>query len=338
MLKLFSKYWWLWRILTGFLISIFLLKLFYSDIDFSLLRNYSLRKNIASLTLAAVLGIVGFMFQAIKWSYFFQLNMPFKKRFYTFFSSVIIGHVLNTFLPFKAGEIAKPLHLSKTLSLNKIYVFSTCIADRFFDIFILFVIAAAFGLSNKLLLRIQQFLSFLTSFKLAVSIIILLVVILLLILFYKRKLYTLKVNATAQFLQLLKNLKKLPITSIGLIFLFTTFFWNSTIFANYFILQSTNLPVALSTYTVAVYMTFFSVFAYIVPSAPASLGTLNTAIILSLQYRANEISLNINNAVYQQILLCSILQYIISIVPDIAAAIWLLATSKDIKSYRNDTE
>lgn len=338
MLKQFSNYWWLWRVLAGVSVSFFLLQFLYTGIDFSVLKNYSLRENSHTLLLAAFLGLVGFAFQAIKWSYFFNLNISYSKRFNVFFNSVIIGHVLNTFLPFKAGEIAKPLHLSKTLSLNKVYVFSTCVADRTFDISILFILALVYGLKGKLLLHIHQFINFIVAFKLILLALVSLITIILLLLFFKRQFESLRRKITQHFLQLKENFKALTFSTISLIILFTILFWASTIFSNRFILLSSNLPESLTTWTVAVYMTVFAVFAYLIPSAPASLGTLNMAIVLALQYRANEISLNISDAIYQQILLCSILQYVISIVPDIVAMLWLLATSKDIKMYRNDAE
>jgi hypothetical protein len=117
---------------------------------------------------------------------------------------------------------------------------------------------------------------------------------------------------------------KMSIITFLIIVLHTILLWFVIIIANYVLLFATNLNEDLITINSAIYVTVLMSFAYAIPAAPSSIGTLNYSVILALQIAAREKQIDVTPQIQNEFIMVSSLFYLISITPDLISGFFLL--------------
>jgi glycosyltransferase 2 family protein len=116
-------------LLTGTLCFIW----FAQDIDWGLLWNEIKVIHLGWLCLAILILLIEFVIRAIRWKILLR-PMGKETRLIDLFSAQVIGACLNTILPLRFGEIAKPLVAAKRTGHTFIAVTATSIMERVYDL------------------------------------------------------------------------------------------------------------------------------------------------------------------------------------------------------------
>ncbi len=106
--------------------------------DLGTLQDELLRTNIFALCLGTALQLFAHFIRAWRWKY---LLKPFKEHtnLFTAFKAVMVGYALNNVIP-RAGEVGRPLIISKREKIPFAGALGTIVLERVFDIFIVGVL------------------------------------------------------------------------------------------------------------------------------------------------------------------------------------------------------
>ncbi|HLP51120.1 MAG TPA: lysylphosphatidylglycerol synthase transmembrane domain-containing protein, partial [Chitinophagales bacterium] len=276
-----------------------------------------------------LLAMLSFWLQAARWKYFF--SDADRTKIETFFPSVMAGHFFNTILPMRVGEIIKPYHLSSKYQIPFKPVVTTCIADKLIDI-------AAIG-AIAFIIFYQTILNTISiGFQATTLLYVLIAIVTAGIIYYFLKYAYTKDTADLKrylersvieyknALRILENIKDFQkITGIVLL---TVLLWILVVAGNFTLLYATGLPEKLITIDTAVYITVCTTFAYAIPSAPASLGTYNYAVVLALEQALLKNNIAANPEMQNTIVLASGIFYLVSILPDFIAGLFLVMAER----------
>jgi uncharacterized protein (TIRG00374 family) len=121
------------RVIIGLLIGTGCFAWFAKDIEWSLLWTEVSKINLGWLCIAILILILEFFIRAFRWQILLR-PMGREARFVDLFSAQVIGASLNTVLPLRAGEIAKPLVASRRTGHSFIAMTATSIMERVYDL------------------------------------------------------------------------------------------------------------------------------------------------------------------------------------------------------------
>jgi uncharacterized protein (TIRG00374 family) len=121
----------LWRILPGVLISLIVLGILFSLIDWETFVAALRQANYAFLLLALPIYIVSYLVRSRGWHILLKEEPPFKQVFLT----EQAGYLMNNVLPFRLGELGRAALLGMH-GLGFWRVFSTIVVERAFDLII----------------------------------------------------------------------------------------------------------------------------------------------------------------------------------------------------------
>lgn len=126
------------RYLVAIILSGGALYLAFRGQDLGTLQDELLQTNVFALCLGTTLQLLAHFVRAWRWKY---LLKPFKEHtnLYTAFKAVMVGYALNNVIP-RAGEVARPLIVSKREQIPFAGALGTIVLERVFDIFIVGVL------------------------------------------------------------------------------------------------------------------------------------------------------------------------------------------------------
>jgi len=96
--------------------------------------------NFAPLYPIPVLILFSFTIRAQRWRLLVEHKPPI--RYWTSFSALMIGYLLNNILPARAGDLARALELGKSEEISRTKVFATLVTERTADLAITLVFIA----------------------------------------------------------------------------------------------------------------------------------------------------------------------------------------------------
>ena len=140
-------------------------------------------ESISYLSLAILLLLFGHIVRAIRWALLFSPKMV-EKRI-DLLIALSFGYLINTIIPFRAGELFRVWYVSFKTKIKWDHVFATIIAERFSDLgaLILILISLLLFLKNELLINT------LIIFTLAFSLILFIAYLINTSLFFRKKIW-----------------------------------------------------------------------------------------------------------------------------------------------------
>ena len=121
------------RFTLGLLVGVIAIFWFGWELNLDELLEILQAVKIEWVALAAVILLAEFVIRALRWSVLLR-PMGFEIPLKLLFSAQVIGASLNTILPLRAGEVAKPLLVSQKSGHPFWAVTATAIMERVFDI------------------------------------------------------------------------------------------------------------------------------------------------------------------------------------------------------------
>jgi len=120
-------------IFIGFLISIVFLWLAFKNIPLKDIVSYFIDVNYYLIFLSVLVIILSFLLRAIRW----QIFLSKKEKILKVFHVMMTGFMLNCVVPGRAGEIARPVMISRNKDIAFTEALSTIAVERLFDLIIL---------------------------------------------------------------------------------------------------------------------------------------------------------------------------------------------------------
>ncbi len=296
-------------------ISFVFLDLTFHNIDFKLFfQSFKLIKLEIVLLIIPVLFLVLYI-RSFKWKYLFSHVKKLKVS--SLFKTVIVGFMVNSILPARAGELYRAYFLNKLEKISKSTILGTVVLERAFDGLVIGI-----GIVLIFLLNIIQNKIFYKVGILGLSIYLL--AIILLIIFYfnknlilniiKKMLFFIPDNLMKKLILMLekfyeglhvfKSFKKLIYFII-----FTFVLWLVIGFVNYLFLYSMDIfnifPMNFSPVFFVLLFVCVSAFGVSIPSGPGAIGPLQASIFFSF-YLINSEFVKINTVEYNIIATFSI--------------------------------
>ncbi len=309
---------------AGLLISALLLWLTLSKIQTGTPLLLPTLHQLPFILISILLSLFGFAIQAIRWSFFFEVSG--QSRLSKFLPSTLMGHFFNSILPFRMGEFIRPMHLAAKHKMNFLEVLPTCVADKFLDL--VFIGFFAGLLMYKSIVEELQHFTFITSAQNIVFACLTAFIVLALCIWFYSKIFTdapLLKTISTNIKNSLSALKPVRIKdSFGAIALLTVFLWLIILLGNYLLLYATGLPIQLISVKTGLYLTVFTTFAYAIPAAPSSIGTLNFAVVAALEYLLHLQHQVITPELQNTIIVASGIFYVASVLPDLISGAFLL--------------
>ncbi len=112
-------------------ISYIFLDLTFHNINLKLFFNAFKLINIKILLLIIFLSILIIYIRAFKWKYLLKHIKP--VSMISLFKTVIVGYMVNSILPARAGEVYRAFFLNKLEKISKSTIFATIVLERVFD-------------------------------------------------------------------------------------------------------------------------------------------------------------------------------------------------------------
>lgn len=316
----------------GHIISLVFLFLLFKN-----LNHYDLSKtfkniNLSFFLLAIGVNIFGYSVHAFRWRIFFKEN---HFKFSLYLKPVLIGQLMNTILPSKAGELIRPYYFSKLSSIKYVKILSTCIVERVFDGV---TTLSAFFLAIIFFQYKTNFDDFnLTLWASLVFYLSCLMIPLLLLKqrsFFQQLISRLPLNLSTfintffiEFLdgiELIKSKKKILFVGI-----MTIIYWIIGLITVLLLLKSSPLPESVQTLKVSILIMGALGLVLTLPSAPANIGVYNFTIYLILEIILTSQGILINQEIKNQLITSSIILHIGAIIPDILCGGITYLTMKD---------
>lgn len=121
------------KFLIGIAISIFLIVWLLGSLNLKEVFLALIKLNYQYLFLSLPIIFLHFLIRSYRWKYLIKNNNTYN---YTLgFDSIQLGNFVNYILPFRAGEIARPLLLSKKSKIPFTVGMASVVVERFFDLF-----------------------------------------------------------------------------------------------------------------------------------------------------------------------------------------------------------
>ncbi len=280
-LKIFIK------VLSGFLISYFFLYLVLRKINVKEVFYYIKNASIFWIIIFVFISVFIYFLKSVRFLY---LNLDIKekklKTIFVFMKNLLIGFMLNNFLPFRTGDIFRAVSLSKIYDTNKSHIIGATILERLFDIlsifsfFMLFFIITHVDIPNSLKIFNQIGL-------------VIVGIIFFVLLFFKK--YKVILFRKMNFFCKLKFFKKINFTFNAVLngfssldkktefikfYIFSLFIWFLEGISYFFIGRAVHLEISILKFIfVMTVVCFFSM----IPSGPFFLGTFEGGAILALE-------------------------------------------------------
>lgn len=303
------------KLIIGHLISFVFIYLLIDKIDLNKLEGFQNQIHWEYFFLAIFINVISYFVHALRWNRFF-LNQ--KVNFSNLIKTILIGHMFNTILPSKAGELMRPMYFHRITKIAYIDILSTCFIERVFDgllvLFFLLVSIYTFG-TNDYLVNATFFTMILYVGCLVFAILS----------YYLRKQIIKVINnqsnklfklASLAFQEFINGIKRInSIKNLLWIIFFTLLYWGLNILALWSILYTVNLPAELQTILCALFIAGSMGVALSLPSAPANIGVYHYAIyfIFTLIVESYENILVDSNL----FIIAAVLIHLGAIIPDI---------------------
>jgi uncharacterized protein (TIRG00374 family) len=179
------------RITSIIFITLLFLYLFFRGVDWEEVVFYLKGFNKKFLPFIIILIPFHYITRAWKWKYLFVSR---KKRikFWNLFSAYVIGFTATFLLPFRAGEIIRPVYLGQKERISRSFSFGTVVVERIFDLLTVLFLFGFFLLLRPFyrsyFLERQKALSSLLYFSIiSFMISIVLIILILLLYFFQEK-------------------------------------------------------------------------------------------------------------------------------------------------------
>jgi glycosyltransferase 2 family protein len=118
----------------GVLISLIALFWLSKQFNPAVLFDMLVKIKLEPLIIVVILVVISFSVRAERWRVLVKHSHPI--RYWSSFSALMIGYLLNNLLPARAGDIARAMELSKSEQLSRAKVFMTLITERAFDLLV----------------------------------------------------------------------------------------------------------------------------------------------------------------------------------------------------------
>ena len=272
-------------------ISCIFLDLTFHNIDFKLFINNFTLINIKMLIIIIFLLLFGFFLRAYKWRYLLDHIKPI--RVISLFKAVIVGYMMNSILPARAGEVYRAFFLNKLEKISKSSVFGTIVLERVFD-------GLSIGICIIYVLLINIIQEELVYRAGIIGIGVYIFAIIFIVIFYFKKDVVVKImkkvlfffpsqlmkkimeflNSFYEGLHIFRNLKRLIFFT-----LFTIIMWVLFLYTNYLFLESMGMfqiiNSAVSQINFTILMVVCIAIGVSIPSAPGAVGPFQFSIFMA---------------------------------------------------------
>lgn len=316
----------------GHIISLIFIFLLFKN-----LNDYRLDKVLQDLNwkyfiFGILINIFGYSVHAFRWRIFFEDH---KLKFSDILRPVILGQLMNTILPSKAGELIRPYYLAQTTKLNYLKVLSTCLVERIFDGL---TTLGAFFIAIYFFKYNNNFFSYKTALYSSLLFYLLCLCFPLILFKNNKKVESLILKIPSSFTPKILHLFKEFISGLSLIknirnifkvTLLTICYWLIGITTLYLFLLSSPLPTEVQTFKISVLIMGAIGLILTLPSAPANIGVYNFTIYILLESVLRYENILITQEIKNQLITSSIILHIGAIIPDILCGAVAYFTMKD---------
>ncbi|MFQ5560432.1 MAG: lysylphosphatidylglycerol synthase transmembrane domain-containing protein [Nitrospinota bacterium] len=276
---------------------------------------------------SVLLILLGHVAQTFRWSTLLE-NVQ-RLSFFDLFPSMMIGYLVNNLLPAKTGEVVKAYHLGRSKNISKISILATVFVEKVLD-----------GLTILLFLFIPLLLlkeggGKISSLSLAVgSLYIGGLFFLLALFFFKVKIngvcqrylneraFRLVSKGTESFskgLSIFESPKQVA-SAVGTSFLM----WTCTALSLWPVLWMFDFEVPFFT---PFFILSFICFGQTLPAAPAGIGIINFASVLSLEIIFKNKGVSVSETLYTQIAIFSLIVNAVMVIPEIVLGLYFALTT-----------
>jgi len=126
------------KVAAGFIAGLICLCLAFKGIDFVIVRKIFFSVKIYYLMLFLSILILTVVGRSLL--YFRFLSRKGKISLFSIFKGIMIGYMVNSFFPLRAGDIVKAYVIGKLNGVSKTYTFTITIIERLFDMFTLLLL------------------------------------------------------------------------------------------------------------------------------------------------------------------------------------------------------
>lgn len=304
------------KILIGHLISIFFIYLLIDKLNIEKLDGFYRDIHWEYFFLAMFINIISYFIHTLRWSLFFQTS---RVSLSNTTKTILIGHMFNTILPSKTGELIRPMFYHRLSKIPYVTVLTTCLIERIFDgltvLICLFASILYFGKD-----------SFVINSTLITSAVYFMAIIMCIISYFKYNFFLSLLSKLPQnkIIILIKNLFEdfigglRKINNFKILFniiFFTIMYWFLNVLALWAILFSIDLPEFIQSPMTAVFIAGIMGVALSLPSAPANIGVYHYAIYFIFTVIAENTPGGIGNS--ELFILAAILIHLGAIIPDL---------------------
>jgi uncharacterized protein (TIRG00374 family) len=304
------------KILIGHLISFFFIYILVRELNIDKLDGFYQDIHWEYFFLAMFINIISYFIHSLRWSQFFKDS---RVNLSNTVKTILIGHMFNTILPSKAGELIRPMFYHRLSQIPYVTVLTTCFIERIFDglTVLLCLFASILYFGND---------TFVINSTLITTAVYCLAIIACIISYFKydlvkkifsrlpqNKIITLISDLFEDFIGGLKKINNFKILS-NIIF-FTLLYWFLNIMALWAILYSLNLPDYIQNPMTAVFIAGIMGVALSLPSAPANIGVYHYAIYFIFTVIVQNTPGGLGNS--ELFVLAAILIHLGAIIPDL---------------------
>lgn len=120
------------KILISLIISLFILIWLFLSIEWTSVIEAMKHLNYIYLGISFIIIVLHFIFRTIRWKLLLNSNPKYNNKIG--FDSIQLGNFVNYILPLRAGEIARPLLLTKKTKIPFPTTMASVVVERFFDL------------------------------------------------------------------------------------------------------------------------------------------------------------------------------------------------------------
>jgi len=304
------------KLIVGHLISFGFIYLLVNKLDIEKLDGSYRDIHWEYFFLAMSINIISYFVHALRWSMFFK-NIRIK--FSLTFKTILIGHMFNTILPSKAGELIRPHYFHQITKIPYFTVLTTCFVERIFDglTVLLCLVGAIFYFGSDPLVVNS---SIITLIVYGIALIFCILIYFksdwffnLLKKYFNNKIGNLIHNLLTDFFVGIRRIDSFKrLMGIGL---YTLLYWILNILALWSILYAIDLPSNIQSPMSAVFIAGIMGVALSLPSAPANIGVYHYAIYFIFTVITQSQPGNLGNS--HLFVLAAILIHLCAIIPDL---------------------
>lgn len=302
------------KLLIGHLISFVFIYLLVDKLDIDKIEDFTHQIHWEYFCLAIFINVISYFVHALRFNRFYK-DQHFS--FSNLVKTILIGHMFNTILPSKAGELIRPLYFHRMTQIKYIDILSTCFIERVFDgllvLFLLFTSILYFG-TNDLVVAGTYFTLFLYVGCLIFCIACVI---------FKDKILTLLSKSSHKFTALIQGAFKdflsglariQGISNLNWIIFYTFMYWFLNIMALWAILYTIDLPAQIQNPITAMFIAGSMGVALSLPSAPANVGVYHYAIYMIFTIIVERSNLLVDSNLF---IIAAVLIHLGAIIPDL---------------------